>query len=354
LVREITGLFCFESCEESELQMTGVQQERLEAVRAGLPDIAVALMGDPSFRGSRELRWGRQGSFCINLEKNVYFDHEAGEGGDAIRLIRREMALDFRSALAAGEELLGLAGEATESKIYTVRHTYNYAKVAKSKQQPKSNQTEYNKNRRASREANELWNSALPLEGSLASVYLDSVRRCGLPGYHSCRFVPALKHSFSGLILPCILSLVTDPVTGVILTLHQTFLARDGHAKAPVERPRLFWPGLSAGAGVVRLSSDEEVESGLFISEGLEDGQSLLDYGMRPLWACLSAGSMGKFPVLAGVESLTICPDADDAGRKAATKCMESWTSAGREVTVTFPYGSAKDFNEVAVMRAGS
>jgi putative DNA primase/helicase len=332
--------------------MIGVQQERLEAVRAGLPDIAVALMGNPSFRGSRELRWGRQGSFCINLEKNVYFDHEAGEGGDAIRLIRREMALDFRSALAAGEELLGLAGEATESKNYTVRHTYNYAKVAKSKQQPKSNQTEYNKNRRSSREANELWYSALPLEGSLASVYLDSVRRCGLPGYHCCRFVPALKHSLSGLVFPCILSLVTDPVTGAKLTLHMTYLAEDGRAKAPVARPRLFWPGLAVGTGVVRLSSDDEVEGGLFISEGLEDGQSLLDYGMRPLWACLSAGSMGNFPVLAGIGALTLCPDADTPGRKSAIKCRERWTSAGREVTVTFPRGSAKDFNEVAMSRA--
>ena len=57
---------------------------------------------------------------------------------------------------------------------------------------------------------------------------------------------------------------------------------------------------------------------------------------------------------MAGVEALTICADADVAGRRAAAKCVERWTGAGREVTVTFPYGAAKDFNEVAVSRANA
>jgi hypothetical protein len=135
-----------------------------------------------------------------------------------------------------------------------------------------------------------------------------------------------------------------------------TFLAHDGRGKAPIERPRLFWYGPPIGGGVARLSPDDQVETGLIISEGLEDGESLLDYGLAPVWACLSAGQMAKFPVLAGVEALTICADADanGAGRRAAIACKDRWTAAGREVTITYPRGSAKDFNEVAVARAGS
>ena len=71
---------------------------------------------------------------------------------------------------------------------------------------------------------------------------------------------------------------------------------------------------------------------------------------MAPVWACL--GTIANFPVLAGIEALTLCADADDAGRTAAQKCKDRWTAAGREVTITYPYGAAKDFNEVAVSRA--
>ncbi len=321
--------------------MTGIAQGRLETVREGIADIATALLGDPTSWSRGGLRYRRHGSLAIDTDKKVYFDHESSEGGDAIKLIQREMGLDFRAAVVAGEKLLGLYGEADGAVPQKARRRYNSAKAAKPKP------------RGISREADAVWGAALRL-GSMGGRYLEENRRCGIPGHHCCRFVPAQKHILSSRIFPCIVSLVTDAVTGAPLTLHMTFLALDGRAKAPVKRSRLFWPGLPVGGGVVRLSADDEVETGLAISESLEDGQSLVDHGVRPVWACLSAGAMAKFPLLAGVEALTICADADDAGRRAAAKCMERWTAAGREVTVTFPHGTTKDFNEVAVARANA
>jgi hypothetical protein len=38
----------------------------------------------------KELRWGTRGSKSVNLEKGMWFDHEANEGGGTIDLIRRE------------------------------------------------------------------------------------------------------------------------------------------------------------------------------------------------------------------------------------------------------------------------
>ncbi len=322
--------------------MTGITQERLDALRERIADIATAMLCDPISQSRSGLRYRRHGSLAIDTDKKVYFDHESSEGGDAIKLIQREMGLDFRAAVVAGEKLLGLHGAAAGAVPQKARRRYNSAKAAKPKP------------RGISRKADAVWGAALRLDGSMGGRYLEENRRCGNPGNHCCRFVPALKHILSSRIFPCIASLVTDAVTGAPLTLHMTFLALDGRAKAPVEPSRLFWPGLPVGGGVVRLSADDEVETGLAISESLEDGQSLVDHGVRPVWACLSAGAMANFPVLAGVEALTICPDADDAGRRAAAKCMERWTAAGREVTVTFPFGTAKDFNEAAVTRAGS
>ncbi|MDA1099454.1 MAG: toprim domain-containing protein, partial [Proteobacteria bacterium] len=136
---------------------------------------------------------------------------------------------------------------------------------------------------------------------------------------------------------------MTDAITRAPLTLQMSFLALDGMNKAPVYPSRLFWPGLPVAGGVVRLSTDDQVETGLAITEGLEDAKSIIDHGMEPVWACLSAGSIANFPVLGGIEALTICADADDAGQRAATKCMERWRAAGREVTIAFPIGGAKD-----------
>ncbi len=316
--------------------------ERLEAVRGGIVEIATAIRGAPTSRSGKEIRFGRHGSLAIDFEKGVFFDHEAGEGGDAINLIRRELGIGFLEAVDVGEELIGLtvnvAGPAYETPM----------------RRPIGTKTAVPRPKGINAEALNAWNLAHPLEGSVAVVYFKMIRRCGLPGHHCCRFIPSLRHHKSGRSFPCIVSLLTDAVTGEPLSLHKTYLAHDGHGKAPIEWPRLFWPGPPIGGGVVRMSPDDQVETGLIICEGLEDGQSLLDYGLAPVWACMSAGLIAKFPVLTGIEALTICADADGAGQRAATECKDRWTAAGREVTIAYPHGGAKDFNEAAVARVGS
>ncbi|MDA1101828.1 MAG: toprim domain-containing protein [Proteobacteria bacterium] len=324
--------------------MNRIDPARLEAVRAGIAEIATEILGRPTSQNGSGLRYRRRGSLAIDTEKCLFFDHEAGEGGDAINLIRREYNIGFLAAVVVGEELLGLDGNI---------HGPAYQKP---KRRPIATKAAMPKPKGINAEALNAWNSALPLGGSVAVAYFEEIRHCGIPGHHCCRFIPSLRHHKSGRNFPCIVSLLTDAVNGGSLSLHMTFLAHDGRGKAPVERPRLFWYGPPIGGGVSRLSPDDQVETGLVISEGLEDGQSLLDYGLAPVWACMSAGLMAKLPVLAGIEALTICADADanDAGRRAATECKDRWTAAGREVTITYPRGIAKDFNEVAVARAGS
>jgi putative DNA primase/helicase len=58
--------------------------------------------------------------------------------------------------------------------------------------------------------------------------------------------------------------------------------------------------------------------------------------GWAPVWAATSAGAMAKFPILSGIEALTIFPDNDTngTGMRAAVECAERWTAAGREVFV--------------------
>ena len=64
------------------------------------PAVAERLLGEPSSRSARELRWGRKGSFKLQLDTGTWSDFEAGEGGGVLALVMREERLDKVGALA--------------------------------------------------------------------------------------------------------------------------------------------------------------------------------------------------------------------------------------------------------------
>ena len=96
------------------------------------------------------------------------------------------------------------------------------------------------------------------------------------------------------------------------MTVHRTWIRPDG-TKAPVDKPRLLWPGLPKLGGVVRLWPDDEVTLGLCVAEGIETALTAAR-GFGLAWACLDAGNLAALPVLDGIEALTIVADHDPAG----------------------------------------
>ena len=64
------------------------------------PAVCERLLGEPSSRSARELRWGRKGSFRLKLDTGTWSDFEAGEGGGVLALVMREGRLDKAGALA--------------------------------------------------------------------------------------------------------------------------------------------------------------------------------------------------------------------------------------------------------------
>jgi hypothetical protein len=138
---------------------------------------------------------------------------------------------------------------------------------------------------------------------------------------------------------------VTDAVTGATISLHTTWLAPDGSGKAPIERPRLLAKGCRKAGGVVRLWPDEAVTTGLCITEGIETALSAA-HGFRPVWACIDAGNLAEFPLLAGVETLTVVTDHDRAGIAAFNAVAARWLAAGREVRQWQPPELGQDLND--------
>jgi hypothetical protein len=143
-----------------------------------------------------------------------------------------------------------------------------------------------------------------------------------------------------GETAPAMVALMTNPVAGQARGIHRTFLLPGGSGKAPVEPVRQ----MLGKAGVIRLSPDDEVELGLGICEGVETGLAIMASGWRPVWACGSLNALTAFPVLGGIECLTVFADPKPHEVAGARACAARWAEAGREADVRTPL--AGDWND--------
>jgi hypothetical protein len=86
----------------------------------------------------------------------------------------------------------------------------------------------------------------------------------------------------------------------------------------------------------------------LHIGEGIESCLAAWLAGFRPVWAVGSAGAISTFPILPGIESITILGEIDDRGAnyRAAHACAKRWTDAGHEALVVWPRVGG-DLNDV-------
>ena len=106
--------------------------------------------------------------------------------------------------------------------------------------------------------------------------------------------------------------------------------------------------GPKTGAAI-KLSADECVTTGLTVGEGLETVLSAMQLGFNPAWALGDAGNVRAFPVLSGIDCITIIVDHDEngTGQRAALECSRRWTEAGREVFRVVPDLCGDDINDV-------
>jgi putative DNA primase/helicase len=116
-------------------------------------------------------------------------------------------------------------------------------------------------------------------------------------------------------------------------------LTPDGHK---VGKPK--FRGAAAGSAI-KLDADETVTHGLHIGEGVESCMSARQLGLKPTWALGSTSNIAAFPVLSGIECLTILGENDDASAKAVEACGERWHAAGRIVLINRA-AFGKDLND--------
>jgi putative DNA primase/helicase len=128
-------------------------------------------------------------------------------------------------------------------------------------------------------------------------------------------------------IAECMIALFRSIETDEPRAISRTFLSPDGRKLGR----KFLGP---VGGCAIKLDADDAVLGGLHVSEGIETAQAARQLGLRPTWALGSAGAITSFPILSGVEALTLLAENDEASAHAAERCAARWHAAGREVLV--------------------
>lgn len=320
---------------------------RIPAVNARLAermaDLARDLVGtEPTSASRTELRYRARGSLAVAIagrKRGAWHDHEAGCGGDALGLVAHLRRVPMRNALAWALAWLGDAPALEQAQPIAIH----------SVAPPEARYVPADDDGKAwSRNlARRLWCEGQPMLGTLAEVYLAS-RGLLLPEDAPLRFHPAAwRKSANGPSGPAMVALMTSPEGNEPVGAHLTYLRPDGTGKAEGPSNKV----MLGSVGIVRLVPDAEVTAGLGLVEGIETGLAVMQRtGWRPVWVATSAGAIARFPVLPGIEALTVFADADEAGLTAARTCAGRWQEAGREARILRP--PVGDWDDATARRA--
>ena len=174
----------------------------------------------------------------------------------------------------------------------------------------------------------------------VTSAIEDVLERTDGVGWHPAVYFNEPGHALHGRKLGAIIAVMTDPVTATPTGAISRTYIHEGRKLGKAKT-------LGSPAGIIRLSEDADVLEGLHIAEGLETALAGMSIGLRPMWAAGSTALMAKFPVLSGVEALTVIVDhdANAAGERAARELEARWLDAGREVRLlrSDDYGDLND-----------
>jgi hypothetical protein len=143
--------------------------------------------------------------------------------------------------------------------------------------------------------------------------------------------------------IPALIGLYRDIHTDEPKAIWRRPLTPDGRKAG---EPKALGP--KSGCAI-KLTANEDVEHGLHVGEGPETMLAAMMLGFKPAWALGDTSNLRSFPILGGIDILTVCVDRDlnDAGQGAASECFDRWTSAGREVWTVIPDAPGADMNDV-------
>jgi hypothetical protein len=188
-----------------------------------------------------------------------------------------------------------------------------------------------------------IWQGARSIRGTPAEAYLASRGlRLDEDLSHILRFSAVLK--LGGEPAIGMVALYRDALTNEPCGIHRTFLHPDGRPVLNADGQKIRKMLGRAKGAAIKLHEHEEVGCGLHIGEGIETCLSARILGYRPTWALGSSGAIADFPVIAGIEAITVLAENDAASNRAAKACRATYEAAGCESWICRPpYGDMND-----------
>jgi hypothetical protein len=300
---------------------------------------------------------GREDKFTIRVNKNIWYCRGVMAGGGPVDL---EIHLGGGGFVTAMERLIG---KSTERRQPTPDEI-----AARLAREAERNRAEAEEQARNASSAAKIIARLQPVAGTPGEAYLRDVRCIDVShwairgalesvealGWCERTFFRQPGHELHGQWLGAIVAILTDPVTGE---------RTGGITRTFIHQGDKICRAMSLGGvgrlGIIRLSPDDEVGAGLHLAEAIETAMSAMVMGFCPLWATGSTSQMEDFPVLPGVECLTVIADNDikdavgkEAGQQAARAVCRRWAAAGREAVMKLSKKPGEDANDILKRRA--
>lgn len=305
------------------------------ALRDRIEALAETLLGERSATSTRRtMRFGSKGSLAVELagrKRGAWFNHEAGEGGGPIELIRHAHGCSHEAAVAWARNWIGQPEEAPRPRPRAAADDAG----ADSERQAKIEG------------ARRLWTEAGPIAGTLGERYLVDTRRIPAPpsGW------PGMAVRYHAGVQAIVLAATRDD--GVVQAVQLVRLGDDAR-KADDGRPSKLSRGPQDGA-LVRLPGDPA--GPLLVAEGPETGLSVWRATGAETW--VSLGTMAKAELPLGRRVVVAADDdprrpIDGKPANAAKQLRQAvarWRKAGVDLVMAYPWkdrrGDKSDFNDV-------
>jgi phage/plasmid primase-like uncharacterized protein len=298
-----------------------VQQARATLIERVLDERGIQLRGRTTRSGPCPVCGGHD-RFGVDLRKRLFNCRQCQRGGDVIALVQHLDGVGFAEA------------------VQTLAGVHSAQPCAAKLEHKRDDGDE----RRRLRHAGRVWDEARPIIGTPGAAYLASrgILLDQVPEQGGLRWHPSCP--WERATTPCIVARFTDAITGEPRGIH----------RRPIKggKPKSLGP---TGECLIRLWPNDAISEGLVIGEGVETvlaaATRITHKGtlLQPAWACGSAGNLANFPVLAGIETITILVDHDEngVGERKAAQCAQRWREAGREVIQLMPRDVGADFNDM-------
>ncbi len=304
--------------------------------------LAITLLGEPNNKlsGRGQLRYGSKGSLAINLETGLWFNHETGEKGNLLALIRLEQGLsDFKAVLRYASGFLGHGS--LPDPVHRPQLSHVKEKSSKSTTQ------DY---------AQLLYRVSKPIKGTLAEEYLNDHRKVHHTQQADLRFLPWINSQpakgESKFKTPALLAFAKDE-QGAIHHVQVIKLDRQTAQKDTRSAVAKQTYGPSKGYGIELNHAAER--SITYLAEGIETGLSLVEANKKAhVLAVLGKSNFANIHLDQLADKVVLCLDHDGVQtytNQLIEKAVARLEAAGKTVAVLLPdaqnIAHRGDFNDL-------